>query len=571
MAIFKVSLKRWPIVGSLVPALLQPPIFAQPVGSSAGQARSLGQDLLERRRGEAPFAPGEEKPAFELPPVSPAEKPSLSSGLRVFVRKIRLQGNTVFPTATLEQVTAAYENRSLTTDELQRLRQDLTRYYVDRGYINSGAVIPDQDVEGGIIDILIVEGRLERLDIEGNEHLREGYLRSRIERGTEAPLNRESVQESLQLLLENPLVERITGELGPGSRPGLAVLKTVVREATPYQLGAIFDNQLAPSLGEFQGTVYAGHRNVTGYGDAFSAQGRFADGLTGYGFDYWLPVGPYDTALHAWYSHYSSDIVEAPFNTIDINNKSESYGLTLSHPFYRKPGQTFSGSMTLEKRTSRSFLLGQPFSFAPGVQNGKSDITALRIGQEWVSRSLDQVFAVRSTFNIGLDAFGATINPSGPDGRFFTWLGQLQWARRFGLTQLIWRADVQLSNDPLLPLEKFQIGGVNSVRGYRENQLVRDYGFSTGLEFRYPLFGEFFGEGKLFVAPFADIGGIWNVDDPTHYSKSILASVGLGVIYDPDPRFHTHLYWGHALVDVHNPNESIQDRGIHFKLAVQMF
>ncbi|CAA9892220.1 Hemolysin activation/secretion protein (fragment) [Candidatus Methylobacter favarea] len=308
---------KWPLATWLTVALLNTSVFAQPVGTSSGHARSLGSDLLERNRSDRPLPPEDKNlPVFQLPALpspSPESQP-LSHRLRVYCRMIRLQGNTIFPPSDLERLTSPYKNRHISNQELQQLRYELTRYYVDRGYINSGAVIPDQNVKDGIIDIRLIEGRLERIEIEGRQHFRESYLKDRIGLGAQYPLQINRLQENLQLLLENPLIERINADLRPGAQPGLAILKTLLKEKAPYQLGLVFDNQIAPSIGSYQGTAYAAHRNLTGHGDVFSAQGRFAEGLTGYGLDYWLPVNRYDTTLHAWYSHYDSDIVEVPFN-----------------------------------------------------------------------------------------------------------------------------------------------------------------------------------------------------------------------------------------------------------------
>lgn len=539
--------------------------------------RATGRDFLGpckiTRQRSTPVPEDKNLPVFQLPvlpPPTPESQP-LSHRLRVYCRAIRLQGNTIFPPSDLERLTTPYKNRHISNQELQQIRYDLTRYYTDRGYINSGAVIPDQNVKDGIIEIRIIEGRLERIEIEGKQHFRENYLKDRIKLEAEYPLHVNRLQENLQLLLENPLIERINADLRPGAQPGLAILKTLLKERTPYQLGLVFDNQIAPSIGGYQGTAYAAHRNLTGHGDAFSVQGRFAEGLTGYGLDYWLPINRYDTSVHAWYSHYDANIVERPFNQIDVTSNSESYGISLSHPFYRKPGQSLSGTVTLERRRSNTFLLGLPFSFSPGVQDGQSSVSVIRIGQEWISRSTDQVLAVRSIFNVGIDVLDATVNRNAPEGRFFSWLGQIQWARRLGSAQIIWRTDLQLTKDPLLPLEKFQIGGANSVRGYRENQIVRDWGFSSSLEYRYSLFSDFFGADKFFVAPFANIGGAWDIDETAFVSQDLLASVGLGLIWEPDRRLHTHVYWGKGLINVNNPDNDPQDYGFHFKVAGQFY
>src|SRR5262249_14480031 len=162
---------------------------------------------------------------------------------------------------------------------------------------------------------------------------------------------------------------------------------------------------------------------------------------------------------------------------LDITSKSEIFGITVRQPIYRTLRQQVALELTGERESEETFLLGEPFSFSPGVHNGRSVVTALRLVVESVTRSEAQVVAARSRLSHGIDAVGATIN-SGPvpDGRFLAWLGQFQWVRRLDLfdSQVIFRTDVQLSRDPLLTLEQISVGGRYSVRGYRENQFIRD-------------------------------------------------------------------------------------------------
>lgn len=97
-------------------------------------------------------------------------------------------------------------------------------------------------------------------------------------------------------------------------------------------------------------------------------------------------------------------------------------------PLNRTPTQEFALSVSDELRRSQTFLFGDlPFSFVEGPEQGKSNLTALRFSQDWVNRSSSRVLAARSQFSFGLDAFDATINNTGTDGRFFAWLGQFQW------------------------------------------------------------------------------------------------------------------------------------------------
>ena len=107
----------------------------------------------------------------ELPKAQPAAIARPGLGPQVFIREIRLTGNTAFSAEELAEVTAAYTNRYLTSEDLEALRQALTVHYVQRGYLNSGAVIPDQKVTDGVVELHIVEGRLTEIDVTGTARL----------------------------------------------------------------------------------------------------------------------------------------------------------------------------------------------------------------------------------------------------------------------------------------------------------------------------------------------------------------------------------------------------------------
>jgi hemolysin activation/secretion protein len=321
--------------------------------------------------------------------------------------------------------------------------------------------------------------------------------------------------------------------------------------------------------------------NLTGFGDSLGARYGVTDGLDDVGAFYSFPFTARDTRFKLYFDRSDSEVIEEPFNAIDIRSETETYGVSLSHPFYRTPQRQLLGDLLLERRGSETFLLGQPFSFSPRVRNGESDVTVLRLVQEWVDRRPNQVLAARSTFSLGLDALGATTNPGDlPDGQFFAWLGQFQWVRRLWDTdnQVLVRADLQLAEDPLLPLEKLGVGGATTVRGYRENLLVRDNGFIGSVEFRFPVFrlplpliSEGPQDGRVQLATFYDFGWSENTDLESPDPDTI-SSLGIGLRWDPHRQIHGELYGGIALREVDAGGEDdIQDSGIHFALDIRLF
>ena len=251
-----------------------------------------------------------------------------------------------------------------------------------------------------------------------------------------------------------------------------------------------------------------------------------------------------DTILSYQYRRNTFSVIEQPFEDLDIESKSDVYTLSVRHPIYRTLNNEIALDLTGERLSHKTTLLGEKFSLEPGARNGRTAVTALRPGLEWVYKSQNQVIAARSRFSFGIDAIDATVNDNGlPDGKFFAWLGQFQWVRRLGVldSYFIFRSDVQLANDPLLSLEQISVGGRYSVRGYRENTLLRDRALITSFETRLPLiplmrnfFGvdlNSYGFQYLELAPFYDFGRGWNKerkDSPTarHFKCRRRSSMG---------------------------------------------
>jgi hemolysin activation/secretion protein len=226
-----------------------------------------------------------------------------------------------------------------------------------------------------------------------------------------------------------------------------------------------------------------------------------------------------------------------------------------------------------ERRESETTLLGTEFCFPP-VVDCKPVINVVRAVQLWTWRTRSDVVAARSTFSVGLDVWGATTEGK-VDGQYFAWLGQTQWAHLFSeklwRTELLVRADAQIANDPLLPIEKFSLGGLNSIRGYRHNRVVRDNGVLGSLELRLPLYRDAFGRPIVQLVPFAEIGHGW--DDAATLPAETLASVGVGFRISPWEWLLAEAYWGSELNDIPGPsdNDDIQDDGFYIRVTITPF
>jgi hemolysin activation/secretion protein len=555
--------------------VLNNPVWAQAPGGPGG---SIFETLPSQRRPALPPYEKPEAPPLEVP-KPPLEPKALPYAIRVFIREFRITGNTAIPTEELKKVAGPFENRHVTNNELEELRKRLTLLYINKGYINSGAIIPDQKVVDDTIELRIIEGKLGRIEIEGTKRFKPKYFTSRLELGAGPPLNVRNLESELQLLLQDPLVEQIQAQLGPGDEPGEAVLKAKVREARPWDFGLVLDNKIPPSLGEARLLVQGALRNLARRGDVLQMELEGAEGIDGnLKFRYRLPLTPKDLALNLYYENGDAKVIEEPFDELDIETELETIGIQIGQPIIRRPNNQLTLVSLLERRETQTSVSGDPFSFSPGVQGGEAVVSALRFVADWVTRSPNQVISARATVSFGLDAFGSTINDSGsqkgePDSEFTSLIPQFQWVRRFGKrgNQLYFRIDGQVSNTALLPIEKFSVGGLDSVRGYRANQLVRDEGWTASLQYQLPIFRNPVGKRNLQFAAFVDHGAARDKDGPNP-DPSDLTGIGVGFIWSPSSKLQMEFYYADPQDDVPEGGEhSVQDSAYYFRIVSHPF
>jgi hemolysin activation/secretion protein len=524
------------------------------------------------------------------PPACQMQSNRLDSAARLFVRSFRFEGNTAFSNEELAKVTEPFTNREINSGELEEARRAVTVHYINHGYVSSGAVLPDQTPTNGIVLMRVVEGHISRVEVRGNHWLRDGFITSRLDRWDGPPLNVNPLTEGLQLLRQNPNVRQINAELKPGSAPGEGVLGARVVDELPFRVGLQADNHRPPSVGAEEISLLLADLNLTGNSDAMNLRYGIADsGPNGFDFSgfnnvegsYALPLNRYDTTIGAHASKLDTSIIEQPFTLETLGLQSAfgsqtiSYGVFLRQPFFQTANHEAAFTVAFDRGQNDTTLFGQPFSLSPGAVNGRMIVSALRLSQEWVGRSQNQVLALRSTFNVGLDVFDATDHASEPNGKFFSWQGQAQYVRRLFNTQnqLIFRLTGQWTDEPLLALEQISVGGSQTVRGYRENTLVRDRGIVSSLEFRLPVLFNKAGAGIVDIAPFFDFGSAWNINgSPEPDKPDTICSTGLGLLLAPNKYINAELYWGYRLRHIPMPSDkNAQDLGLHFQVNFNLF
>jgi hemolysin activation/secretion protein len=515
------------------------------------------------------------------PPIFPKTEPNQE--LKPFlgtitVSKFEFEGNTAFSDEELAAVTAPFTNRAISLAELFQAETAVTKFYTNAGYINSGAVIPigqSFPKEGAVVKMQIVEGGIGeiRVDVEGK--LNPNYVRSRLAIATKPPLNQNRLLEALQLLQLNPLIESISANLSAGILPQSSILSVKVKEADTFNLEIFTDNGRVPSIGSVERGVRLNQGNLLGFGDGLNLEYTNTEGSNTVQADYTIPINAQNGTVKLSTQFDDTKVVEEPFEPLDITGKSLYLDLSFRQPVVQTPEREVALGITLSRSASDTALLGMGFPLSPGAsENGETRLSALRFFQEWTERGSQDILAVRSQFSLGVGALDATVNDEPPDSRFLEWRGQGQYVRLLAPdTLLILRSSFQVTTRPLIPLEQFALGGLYSVRGYRQDLLLTDNGVFTSAEVRLPLLRAKNIHGVLQLAPFVDFGVGWNNSAnpiPTPVPNTLIA-LGLGLQWQMRESFTARLDWGIPLTEFEIRGETLQEQGLYFSLNYSFF
>lgn len=508
----------------------------------------------------------EPDPTNNLPPIPGT----------IVVKEFRVTGSTIFTDQQFAEWLAPYTNRPLTFAELLEARSQVTQRYLDQGYSTSGAYLPPQEIDPdqGVVEIRVLEGRLEAIEIQGLRRLRESYVRRRIERATQPPLQVDRLLAALQLLQVNPLIDTVSAELSAGIEPGTNLLRVTLTEADTFHGDLSVDNGRSPSVGTVRRRATITQANLLGLGDGLSLSYTNTDGSDSIEANYTVPIDSRNSTIGARFQWTGSQIIEDPFNPLDIQASSYQYDLTYRRPLVQSATYEAAMGLTLSYLDSQTSLLGVDFPLSPGAdEDGKTRVTALRWFQEWTSRSDREVLALRSQLSLGLDALGSTINRESPDSQFLAWRGQAQWVRLLAPdTLLLVRGDAQWADRPLLSVEQFGFGGFESVRGYRQDLLLTDSGLLGSAELRLPLFRVPKINGVMQVIPFIDVGTGWNRGDRPDPDPSTLVGLGLGLRWQQGDRFTARLDYAIPLVEVNETDgDTWQENGLYFSVQWRAF
>ena len=478
---------QFPLLALLLAAAW--PVCAQTVPPSSGQ-------LLEQaRRPPPPVLPSQTPPRLIEAPVRPTV--NMPEGTTVAVSEFRITGAASFAPETLAALVKPWVGKRLDIRGLNEAAGALTRYYQANGHLLSYAYLPAQRVADGVIELAVLEGKLEGVQVVTAQdvRLRDSVIQAHTDNLTNtAPLLQEAVERKLLLLNDIPGVAA-RAAFTPGANTGGAEMVVSVAEDEPLEVRAELNNHGGKSTGVYRLGLNLHFRDLFGWGDSTNARGFVSDrgSLVTGSLSTSVPVGGDGWKVGASLSRLRYQLA-GDFRALGAVGQADTLGLDASYALRRSADNSITLKAGFDHKRLRDEL--QLLGASTSKRNDTGDLGA----------SVDY----RDTWG-GLSAGSATVTMgqlrvAGAQSQEWRKLG-LQAARQQSLSgpwSLYMRMAAQRSGTTLDSSEKLGLGGAGAVRAYAPGEVAVDYGGLASLELRYAL--DFVG-GNVVGSLFHDYGG----------------------------------------------------------------
>ncbi len=448
---------------------------------------------------------------------------------------IKFNGVSIYNQEELASIYRDKIGTEISLADLYTIANNIALKYRNDGYILSRVVVPPQTIESGLPNLLVVEGFVDNITINGGEEnasaLRtvEDYA-GQISKG--GPLNIESLERYLLLINDLPGIEARTVISPSPSATGAADL-LIILERDPFEALVSVDNFGSRFLGPLQFSGATIFNSAFGHNEQITAQAVIAPDagieLAFGSLGYQQPVGPFGTTVSAGVSITDTD-PGFTLDTFDVEGLSRSLFVGAEHPVLRSRNTNIFARLLLDFRNVES---------KNNVEATRKDkIRAIRAGvkADFLDRLLGvAVNSIDFQVSQGVDILGSSdegdANLTRPAGDPTFTKANLRVERLQRVTKsvnVVLSGRAQISSDPLLSSEEFGLGGISSVRGYDPSETVGDDGIGGTVEVQWNTPSR-----KTQVFGFLDSGTVWNQDATTSNAKrNSLTSTGVGVRVD---------------------------------------
>lgn len=393
------------------------------------------------------------------------------------VSEIRVIGNSVLSRKEIDQLTSRFEGQCLGAKNINQVLKVLTNAYVSKGYVTTRAVLEPQDLNAGILTIRIIEGVLGGTTINGDDS---GAFAMALPSFHGQVLNLRDIEQALDQINRLPRYDAKI-EMLPGKALGETVVAFTTADSGWRQFGLGFDNGGQTRTGDTQLRLNLTGSNLLGVLDlwqiAASTSSEFSSRFDSQSFRATLsvPYGYFTFGQNYTYSNYKTTVDGNNFSFVSTGNTS-SYTSDVDWLFHRdnisKSSLNLSINYTREKNAIDDVKLVLGSRNLANISLSLSHAT--RLGKGFFTVSPRFVRGVK-LFNSETDEGKAAGSPSAEFNK-----GELTLQYSLPVTDSVTFSTTgfgQWSNDTLYGSQRTSVGGLYSVRGFKEQSLSGDAGY----------------------------------------------------------------------------------------------
>ncbi len=475
-------------------------------------------DLLKEERDGTSGTLDEPVIEQEAEPVAPAPA---ADARTILIKRFDVSPSVVLSPEDIAAVTDKYVNRELDINQLIGVVDEINALYATKTKVIARAVLPKQRVSDGVIRIKLIEARLGKIRVEGNEHTRDSYIQDRMSLDS---------GELIRLdLLEDDLITynrwngmTLKGSLLPGEKYGTTDIVLLANEGQQYIMNVFADNAGRETVGRNRLGLTFQVASLFGLRDRLFLGATYSEGSKNAWGSYDIPVHSSGTRVGVSYNFGDIKIIEGPLEPLNVTGESSNTGITLTQPITAKRTYDWDTNLSYIHKTSDSF-----FDSVKLVNTTADDVI---LGTNL--RFFDQDGTWLTSHAL---TFGQSDAVKGRD--YFIYNGSLIRLQYFrNASSLIFRSRWQLSDTNDLPsFDQILIGGVATVRGYTEGLLAGDAGYALSAEYAYPLGFARDWSQRANVFTFLDTGAAFPFrgdSGPANTSDDFLTSAGAGLDFD---------------------------------------
>ena len=404
------------------------------------------------------------------------EKPGIlkPGGPKFRLNKVVFESSKFITAEELDAIAKNYVGKEADISTLQQIIADINAIYAERGIVTGIATLPEQDAKGGIVQIKLTEGRLQKQTIEGNKQTSTSYILQRVKEPEGEILDVPKLNRDVIWFNRTNDVQ-IKALLQPGTSFGLTDLQLAVIEP-PIDTWQLFvDNQGVQTTGRLEGGMFYKRHGLFGVDDRLTFYGVRSDGNLNGNIAYNIPVNIWGGRAGVSYTNGNIKIIQGPFVALDVSGRSTQAAVNFSQPVWvtqnwllllnaaQIDGTTISRFSSVAVTNDHYNKTTGGFALTNSGNNYAITVSPSMNYIEWH----DHVLFGNRTFNTFTGTASLTAN--GPANFTANVLGSWQY-----------------SPEKLLPGDQiFSVGGPTTVRGYPTNAVAGDSGYYLNAELHY--------------------------------------------------------------------------------------